>query len=299
MRGLAAGINRGAASAASMGGGQWRAGAGAALLAAPLLLTLFALLIWPLVVLALRSLGAPEGVGVSVTTYLAVLREPRYWRVLGNTALLALVSTIGALALCTPAAIYLEWQRGRLSRALAVLLTIPLSLPGIVIGFFVILLFGRTGVVVSLAGALLGERPPPLAYNFWGLLVGYIYFQIPRVVLVLRGAVATIEPDTLDAARTLGAPPWRVYTAVILPVLRPALLGAASLSMATAFGAFGTAATLSRGYRVVPLEIAAAFTERFEPQLAATLSLLLALFTTVLLWTMGRLGAPRRTEQRR
>lgn len=270
-----------------------------ALLAAPLLITLFALLIWPLVVLALRSVGAPEGAGFSLTTYLAVLREPRYWRVLGNTALLALVSTIGALALCTPAAIYLEWQRGGLSRALAVLLTIPLSLPGIVIGFFVILLFGRTGVITGLAGTLIAQRPPPLAYSFWGLLLGYIYFQIPRVVLVLRGAVATIEPDTLDAARTLGARPWRVYTAVILPVLRPALLSAASLSMATAFGAFGTAATLSRGYRVLPLEIAAAFTERFEPQLAATLSLLLAIFTTVLLWTLGRLGAPRRTEQRR
>jgi putative spermidine/putrescine transport system permease protein len=265
----------------------------AALLVAPLLLGLSVLLLWPLAILALRSIGV-GGEGLSFATYRAVLTEPRYWQVLGNTALLALASTIGALLLCTPAALYLEQPGASGRRVLAVLLTIPLSLPGIVIGFFVILFFGRTGVATDLAEAALGRRVPPLAYTFWGMLLGYIYFQIPRVVLVLRGAAAAIDPDTLDAARTLGASPWRVYTAVVFPALRPALLGAASLSMATAFGAFGTAATLSRSYRVLPLEIAAAFTERFAPELAATLSVLLALLTAVLLWGVGALGAERR-----
>jgi len=265
----------------------------AALLVAPLLLGLSLLLLWPLAILALRSIGV-GGEGLSFATYRAVLAEPRYWQVLGNTALLALASTIGALLLCTPAALYLEQPGASGRRVLAVLLTIPLSLPGIVIGFFVILFFGRTGVATDLAEAALGRRVPPLAYTFWGMLLGYIYFQIPRVVLVLRGAAAAIDPDTLDAARTLGASPWRVYTAVVFPALRPALLGAASLSMATAFGAFGTAATLSRSYRVLPLEIAAAFTERFAPELAATLSVLLALLTAALLWSVGALGAERR-----
>ncbi|NJO81649.1 MAG: iron ABC transporter permease [Blastochloris sp.] len=270
---------------------------GAALLASPLLLALSVLVLWPLLTLLLRSFAGPDA-ALPGATYLDVLREPRYWRALGNTAVLALGSTIGALLLCTPAALYLERERSPLSRLLAVLLTIPLSLPGIVIGFFVILFFGRTGVATELAERAVGGRIEPIAYSFWGLLLGYIYFQIPRVVLVLRGAVAVIEPDTLDAARTLGAPPWRVYTAVILPMLRPALLGAASLSMATAFGAFGTAATLSRGYRVLPLEIATAFTERFLPELAATLSILLALLTASLLWLMGRLAAGRTMEER-
>lgn len=280
------------------GSATWRlrAGGRAALLVVPLLLALTALLAWPLGVLALRSLNAPDGSGFSLDSYSMVLREPRYWQALGNTALLAVASTVSALLLCTPAAIYLERERGTLSRLLAVLLTIPLSLPGIVIGFFVILFFGRTGVATGLAETIVGSRVAPIAYSFWGMLLGYIYFQIPRVVLVLRGAVAAIEPDTLDAARTLGAPPWRVYTAVILPALRLALLGAASLSIATAFGAFGTAATLSRGYRVIPLEIAAAFTERFLPELAATLSVLMALITGALLWLMGRIDRGLRTK---
>lgn len=253
------------------------------LLVLPLLIGLLVALLVPLVVLALRSLSVPTHAGWTLATYADVLGDGRFWRLLGQTALVAAASTIGALLLGAPAAVYLEQHPTPAKRVLAVLLTIPLSLPGIIIGFFVILFFGRTGVVTELLGAMTGRRVPALAYTFWGLLLGYIYFQIPRVVLVVRGAAAAIDPDTLAVARTLGATPLRVYTAVILPVLRPALLSAASLSMATAFGAFGTAATLSRTYRVLPLDVAAAFTERFAPERAATLSILLVLSTTLLL----------------
>lgn len=256
----------------------------------PLLVVLAAFLLTPLVALLARSVDSGAGV-LTLQNYVDSLTNPRYAVAFFNTALIAAVSTALALIVCTPAALYLE--RGGTKSRLAVALTIPLSLPGIVIGFFVILTFGRTGVVPQLFRSLTGERQLDFAYTFWGLLLGYFYFQIPRVVLVLRGAAAGISNDLIDAARTLGAPTWRLYTDVILPALRPALINAASLSLATAFGAFGTAATLSRGFRVVPLEIAAAFTENFEPQRAAALSLLLALVTTLILLGVGALAQPR------
>ncbi len=272
---------------------RWYAGTSVLSPLMPLLTVFVFLLLWPLAVLAVRSLQPEAGGGLSLSSYLAVLRSPLYARAFLNTALISVASTVLALVICTPAAVYIEGKAGRGRKLLAVALAIPLSLPGIVIGFFVILNFGFTGVVPQLLRDLTGQRQLAFAYTFWGLLLGYLYFQIPRVVLVIRGAVAGISQDAIDAARTLGAPTWRVYTDVILPSLRPAMANAASLSLATAFGAFGTAATLSRGYRVVPLEIAAAFTENFQPGRAATLSVLLALITTVLLLGVGRLGEPR------
>lgn len=260
-------------------------GAPVALLSVPILLVLAILLFWPLGILALQSIytETEHGSVFSLANYADILRSERYLSAFGNTALIALASTLLALLICTPAAIYVEGRGGRGRKLLAVLLTIPLSLPGIVIGFFVILSFGFTGVIPQFLELLTGERELRIAYTFWGLLLGYLYFQIPRVVLVLRGAVATISPDVIDVARTLGTPTWRIYTDIILPILRPALLNAAALSLATAFGAFGTAATLSRGFRVIPLEIAAAFTENFQPELAASLSLMLVLVTTTVL----------------
>lgn len=253
------------------------------LLGLPLAVIVACLLLWPLGVLAIASLTSDTD-GLTIDNYVEVLSNPDYLASFLWTSILAFGSTALALVLCVPAALYIERTDSRASRAIAVALTIPLSLPGIVIGFFIILVFGNTGLVPVVTG--FGD----IAYTFSGLLLGYLYFNIPRVILVVRGAVAQVPHDTLDAARTLGASPWYVYQRVVIPALRPAIASASALSLATAFGAYGTAVTLSRGYRVVPLDIADSFTESFQPERAATLSVVLAIVTTLLLVGVSRLG---------
>lgn len=262
--------------------------------ATPLIVLLGAFLLWPLFIMAGRSLGGEAAV-FSLHVYREVLTDPRLLQTFGYTALLSILATLLSLAICTPAALYIEGGSTISRRLAAVALAAPLSLPGIVIGFFVILGFGRTGVFTEFLRSLTDLRNPQFAYTFWGMLLGYVYFAIPRVLLVLRGAVSTIGSDTVQAARTLGAGPWRVFFEVVLPAMRPALISASSLSLATAFGAFGTAATLSRGIRVVPLEIAALFTERFQPDKAAALSILLAAVTISLIALVNRFDRQERT----
>ncbi|MGO2058038.1 MAG: ABC transporter permease [Candidatus Corynebacterium faecigallinarum] len=264
------------------------------ILGLPLAVAVACLLLWPLGVLAVNSVTSATG-GVTLDNYVTVFTSSRYLVSFGWTALLAVASTVIALILCIPAALYIERVRSRSSRFVAVALTIPLSLPGIVIGFFIILIFGRVGVVPVMSERLLGFPVGEIAYTFGGLLLGYLYFNIPRVILTVRGAVADIPAETLDAARTLGASPLYVYAKVVMPAIRPAIASASALALATAFGAYGTAVTLSRGYRVVPLDIADAFTENFQPDLAAALSVVLAVITTALLVGVTRLGARRRT----
>lgn len=245
-------------------------------------------LFWPLLSLGLESIS-PNGGSLSLALYKEVLLSKHYLSSFWNTFLLSLLSTLIALVICIPAGIYIEGDKGNDRKLLAVALTIPLSLPGIVIGFFVIITFGFTGVVPKLFEILTGTRRLAFAYTFYGMLLGYVYFQIPRVVLTIRGAVSNISQDVLDSARTLGASTLQTYWYVILPTLKPSIISAASLSMATGFGAFGTAATLSRGYRVVPLEIATAFTENFQPKLAGAMSIILVLITTLMLFGINKL----------
>jgi putative spermidine/putrescine transport system permease protein len=259
-------------------------------LAVPVL-TLFTLaLLIPLIILLRQSLLEGGSGSLTLEHYAAVIRSLAYRRALLNSVLIAFASTLLALILCFPVAVYIERSRSRYRNALAVALTIPLSLPGIVIGFFVILFFGLTGLVPQVFLLLIGERQLSFAYTFGGMLLGYLYFQIPRVVLVLRGSVSALSQDVIDVSRTLGATPWRVYLDVLLPALMPAMISAASVSLATAFGAFGTAATLSRGFRVLPLEIASSFTESFQPERAASLSIALALLTTAILLGLGQIA---------
>lgn len=246
-------------------------------------------LFWPLLSLGLQSLS-PEGEELSFSLYTEVLLSKHYLSSFWNTFMLSFLSTLIALVICIPAGIYIEGTQGRDRKLLAVALTIPLSLPGIVIGFFVIITFGFTGVIPKLFEMLTGDRHLAFAYTFYGMLLGYVYFQIPRVVLTIRGAVSSISQDVLDSARTLGASTLQTYWHVILPTLKPSIISAASLSMATGFGAFGTAATLSRGYRVVPLEIATAFTENFQPKLAGAMSIILVLITTAMLFGINKIA---------
>jgi putative spermidine/putrescine transport system permease protein len=257
-------------------------------LAVPVLVLFALALLIPLIILLRQSLLDGSNSSLTLENYAAVIRSLAYRRALLNSVLIAFASTLLALILCFPVAVYIERSNSRYRDALAVALTIPLSLPGIVIGFFVILFFGLTGVVPQLFLLLTGERQLNFAYTFGGMLLGYLYFQIPRVVLVLRGSVAALSQDVIDVSRTLGATPLRVYLDVLLPALLPAMISAASVSLATAFGAFGTAATLSRGFRVLPLEIAASFTESFQPERAASLSIALALLTVALLIGLGQ-----------
>lgn len=256
-------------------------------LAMPILALLVLAFIAPLIVLLRESLVTEKN-QLTLANYTVLVTSLAYRRALLNSVSIAILSTVLALVLCTPVALYIERSTSRYRSALAVALTIPLSLPGIVIGFFVILLFGLTGIVPQIFLIITGERQLNFAYTFWGMLLGYLYFQIPRVVLVLRGAVAALSQDVIDVSRTLGATPWRVYFDVLLPTLAPALLSAASVSLATALGAFGTAATLSRGFRVLPLEIASLFTESFQVERAAGLSIALASLTIAALFGLGR-----------
>lgn len=244
---------------------------------------------WPLLSLGLQSLVGEEG-GFTFSLYKEVLVSKHYLVSFWNTFLLSLLSTLVALLICVPAGIYIEGATGKDRKLLAIALTIPLSLPGIVIGFFVIITFGFTGVVPKLVEILTGTRRLAFAYTFYGMLLGYVYFQIPRVVLTIRGAISNISQDVLDSSRTLGASTFQTYIYVILPTLKPSIISAASLSMATGFGAFGTAATLSRGYRVVPLEIATAFTENFQPKLAGAMSIVLVFITTMMLFGITRIA---------
>lgn len=262
-----------------------------ALLGGPLIIVVLVLLVWPLGITVMRSLTNESG--LTLSRYVEIATDQHYLESIAFTAILSIISTVLALIICVPAGLYLQRDTSVFGSFLATILTIPLSLPGIIIGFFIILMVGNAGVIPKAIEGLTGDRALQVAYTYTGLLLGYLYFQIPRVVLVVRGAADLVTQETIDVARSLGSSTWAVYFRVILPALRPALLEASIIAMATGFGAYGTAATLSRGIRVMPLEVASSFTESFDPGMASALAVVLAAITMTLLILLGRFGEKR------
>lgn len=93
-------------------------------------------------------------------------------------------------------------------------------------------------------------------YDFWGIVVVYLYFQIPLMLLVMLPAIDGLRPTWREAAINIGASPFQYWRRVGLPILTPSLLGGTLLLFANAFSAYATAYALSSGgSRLVPVQI--------------------------------------------
>ncbi len=214
--------------------------------------------------------------------YSAVLTEPRYFSSLVATVTLAAVTTLATLLISGIAGVFLTRNRFVGRSLLTALLTLPLAFPGVVIGFMVIMLAGRQGLIPTVTDALFGERIV-FAYSFVGLFVGYLYFSIPRTILTVMAAAEKLDPRIEEAARSLGAGPLRVVRDVVVPALMPALFSAGAICFATAMGAFGTAFTLATKINVLPMLIYTEFTLQANVAMAAALSFVLGAMTWAVL----------------
>jgi putative spermidine/putrescine transport system permease protein len=154
---------------------------------------------------------------------------------------------------------------------LIAMLTFPLAFPGVVVGFLIILLAGRQGLIGDLSNRLTGEKVV-FAYSIYGLFLGYLYFSIPRVILTIMAAVQKLDVGLEEAARSLGAGPWAVQRDVVLPALAPAFVASGAIAFATAMGAFGTAFTLATNIDVLPMLIYTEFTLAANFSTSAALS---------------------------
>lgn len=238
----------------------------------PLALVVIAFFLLPMA--RLIVVGGSGSLGLSA--YAAILLDPRYRETLINTVVLAAATTAATLLIATVAGLFLQRHRFPGRNLLIALLTFPLAFPGVVVGFMIILLAGRQGLIGDVTAFLFGDRWV-FAYSIQGLFLGYLYFSIPRVILTIMAAVEKLDPSLEEAARALGAGPWAVQRDVILPALAPAFIASGAIAFATAMGAFGTAFTLATDIDVLPMLIYTEFTLSANIAMAAALSVGLGL----------------------
>lgn len=231
--------------------------------------TLFFTAFFLLPMLRLFFIGASGQLGWSA--YLAIVSDANYFRALWTTLAVAAVTTLLTLVISAISGVFLQ-RHAFPGRALLVsTLTLPLAFPGVVVGFMVIMLAGRQGLIGEVFALFGGERPV-FAYSLAGLCMGYVYFSIPRTILIIMAAAEKLDPRLEEAARSLGGSPWHVVRDVILPGLRPAFVSSGAICFATAVGAFGTAFTLATRIEVLPMVIYTEFTLSANIAMAAALS---------------------------
>lgn len=248
--------------------------------------------LYPVLSLVLNSLGVGqvgifEDAGFTFAHYVEAFSTGAIQRSILNSIFVAIGAVFLAVVLSIPVVLYLakrakDDRRGRSTAGMDGLLTFPIVLPGIIIGFFSIILIGRNGLFAQVFPPLSG-----MAFTYIGLFVAYIFFSIPRVVGPLRGAAELLDRDLLEVARSLGASQWRVFTSITLPLILPAAIEVSGTAAAVALGGYGTVAALSEGIRLLPLDVVDALNNGFNIVTSSAYAVILALLT-ILCLVLGR-----------
>lgn len=158
------------------------------------------------------------------------------WQALALTLKLASLTTAILLVIAVPLSALLVLGRSRWLAALEALATLPLVLPPTVLGFFLLVLLGMRTAFGRGIAAVLGH---PLAFSFAGLVVGSVIYSLPFAVQPIVAGFSSIDSALLDAARMLGARPWRIVLGVLVPLARRSLIAAAVLAFLHTVGEFG------------------------------------------------------------
>ncbi len=183
---------------------------------------------------------------------------------IGETELTALALSIKvslwAIGVSLPLALIVAWLLARFEFPgkflFDGLVHLPLVLPPVVVGYLLLLLFGRG----SSFGAWLHDTVGlQFVFSWRGAAVAAGVMSFPLIVRAMRLSLEAVDRRLEAAARTLGAKPWQIFVKVTLPLMAPGILSGAILGFARCIGEFGATITFAANVpgetRTLPLAI--------------------------------------------
>ncbi len=186
---------------------------------------IFIFLYIPMAVLILASFNTGKNLaifeGFTLDQYKELFRDSDLLALLGNSLLIAILSTAIATAFGTFAAVGIHNLKPRMRKAVMSLTNIPMTNPDIVTGISLSLLF------VFIGSGLLGQKQ---SLNFWTLLIAHITFNLPYVILNVMPKLQQMNPALQDAAMDLGCTPVQAFFKVTLHEIMPGMIAGAIMA---------------------------------------------------------------------
>ncbi len=215
---------------------------------------------------------------------------------LGHSLVLSLVTavvgaTLGALLAY---AVSTASPTGILKRFVTSLCGVLAQFGGVALAFAFMATFGMQGFL----NLWLTGRGVDTGSSLWlyqwdkGLMLVYLYFQIPLMLIVFLPAVEGLRPQWREATETLGGTTWTYWRRIAGPILLPSFVGATLLLFTNAFSAYATAAALiSQASPIVPLQIGSTLSsevilgqENIGNAMAMAMVVVVAVVMTIYAW---------------
>lgn len=223
----------------------------------PFAVVVFLYEILPLLQLVISSLIGKESESFGLENFIKIFTTPLYTQAILNSIKISLISAIVGIIVAFIAARYATEASPRVQRTFTMLLNMTSNFSGVPLAFAFMVLMGNTGVFSTICR----NYGIPFLENFdlysgQGLMLLYIYFQIPLSTLLLIPAFSGIRPEWRQAAMLLNAKPLDYWFRIAIPNLLPSILGTLSVLFANALAAYASAyALVSNNYALLALQI--------------------------------------------
>ncbi|SSY80411.1 molybdate ABC transporter permease subunit [Alysiella crassa] len=171
--------------------------------------------------------------------------------------------------------------------------TLPMVLPPTVVGYYLLVLFGRQG---ALGQWLHNTFQINLIFTWQGAVLAAAVVTFPLIVKPARAAFENINPQLEQAARTLGLPEWAIFVRVTLPLAWRGILAGLLLAFARALGEFGATLMIAGSIPNETQTLSIAVYEAVQAgddNLANQLVIIISAVCIVILWATQVLSKPR------
>lgn len=218
--------------------------------------------------------------GFTLEWYRQFINDPDLLNALETSAIVAALSSTGAVILGTLASIALARRRFVGKAAVSALLLSPLVIPYVVFGISLLMLFHAIGVDRSILT----------------VVIGHIVISLPYTILVLVPRLEQIDASLEEAAYDLGAGRVRTFRSIVLPLILPAIVSAFLIAFTTSFDEYAVASFVVGTRTTFPIFLYAGlrFPSRLPEVIAVSVVVLTASLVVVLAAEIGRRIAERR-----
>lgn len=259
----------------------------------PFALMIVAFQLAPILAMLTGSVSRGNGSGFTFSYYSKIINSAYYLQAIKNSLLISVFSSVIGIAVGLVCAYSITRFTPRIRDRLLMLSNMTSNFAGVPLAFAYIILLGSNGVFTLLfkqwGWSVFADFN---LYSWSGLVLVYVYFQVPLSLLLLYPSFYGIREQWKEAAALLGASKWQFWRTIGIPVLMPAVFGTIGILFANAMGAYATAYALVGGnYNLLAIRIGSLVSGDVvnQPQLGNALAVIMGLSTLLAVFLNHRM----------
>lgn len=253
----------------------------------PFTIMVLAFLFGPLITMIIMSLKSTGGAGFSLEQYIEVFTNPFYMQSFKNSISISLISSFISVSICIVTAYFITKLSQKTQDIVLNLSNLTNNFAGVPLAFAFIIMLGNSGIFV-----LLGKKfgidflTNFNLYSWSGLILIYVYFQIPLGIMLLYPTLQGVREELKQAASLLGATTFDFWKSIGVPMILPGVAGVFSILFANSMGAYASAyALIGSNYNLLTVQIGALISGDIfsRTELASAIAVILAVILVITL----------------